>query len=127
MSDRFPIGTAATHEWPVTHALTVQAHGTIDAPVLATPRLIFMLEDTCVLAVQPLLTNEEITLGTSVHIDHLAATKVGETVKVTAELVSVRGKRLVFRVEGRTGKVVVGKGLHERAVVNKAEFLAANK
>lgn len=127
MSDRFPIGTAATHEWPVTHELTVQAHGTIDVPVLATPRLIFMLEDTCVLAVHPLLSDNEITLGTSVHVDHVAATKVGETVKVTAELVSVRGKRLVFRVEGRTGKAVVGRGLHERAVVNKAEFLAANK
>ncbi len=75
---------------------------------------------------KPLLTDEEITVGTSVHVDHLASTKVGETVKVTAELVSVRGRRLVFRVEARTGKVTVGRGLHERAIVNKAEFLAAN-
>ncbi len=126
MSDRFPIGTSATHEWPVTHALTVQAHGTIDVPVLATPQMIFMLEDTCVLALKPLLTGDEITLGTSVHVDHVAGARVGESVKVTAELVSVRGKRFVFRVEGRCGKVVVGRGLHERALVNKAEFLAAN-
>jgi fluoroacetyl-CoA thioesterase len=126
MNDRFPIGASATHEWPVTHALTVQAHGTIDAAVLATPQLIFMLEDTCLLVVKPLLTDEEITVGTSVHVDHLASTKVGEAVRVTAELVSARGKRLVFRVEGRCGKLIVGRGLHERAVVNKTEFLAAN-
>ncbi len=127
MNDRFPIGISATHEWPVVQVLTVQAHGTVDAPVLATPQLIFMLEDACVLALQPLLTDEEITVGTSVHVDHLASAKVGQAVKVTAELVSARGKRLVFRVEGRCGKVVLGRGLHERAVVNKAEFLAANK
>jgi fluoroacetyl-CoA thioesterase len=125
MSDRFPIGASATHEWPITHALTVQAHGTVDAAVLATPQLIFMLEDTCLLAVKPFLTNEEISVGTSVHVDHLAAAKVGETVKVTAELVSARGKRLVFRVEGRCGRLIVGRGLHERAVVSKTEFLAA--
>ena len=127
MNDRFPIGTSATQDWPVTHELTVQAHGTIDVAVLATPELIFMLEDTCLLAVKPLLTDDEITVGTSVHVDHLASTKVGEAVRVTAELVSARGKRLVFRVEGRCGKLVVGRGLHERAVVNKTEFLAANK
>ncbi len=126
MIDRFPIGTAATHEWPVTQKLTVQAHGTVDAPVLATPQLIFMLEDACVLALNPLLTENEITVGTSVHVDHLASAKVGQSVKVTAELVSVRGRRFVFRVEGRCGKTVIGRGLHERAMVDKKEFLAAN-
>lgn len=127
MDDRFPIGASATHDWPVTQALTVQAHGSIDIAVLATPQLIFMLEDTCLLVVEPLLTDEEITVGTSVHIDHLAPTRVGETVKATAQLVSAHGKRLVFRVEGRCGKLIVGRGLHERAVVNKTEFLAANE
>lgn len=126
MNDRFPIGTSAIHEWPVVQALTVQAHGSIDIPVLATPQLIFMFEDACVLAVRPLLNDEEVTLGTSVHIDHLASAKVGEAVKVTAELVSVRGRRLVFRVEGRCGRVVVGRGLHERVVVNEKQFVAAN-
>jgi fluoroacetyl-CoA thioesterase len=127
MNDRFPIGTSAMHEWPVTHPLTVQAHGTIDIPVLATPQLIFMLEDTCVLALQPLLADSEITVGTSVHVDHMASARVGEKVKVSAELVSVRGRRFVFRVEGRCGKTVVGRGLHERAMVDRDEFLAANK
>jgi predicted thioesterase len=75
--------------------------------------------------VAPLLKDEELTVGTSVHIDHLAAAKVGEIVHATAELVSDRGRRLLFRIEGRSGKVVLARGLHERAIVNKAKFLAA--
>jgi predicted thioesterase len=124
-ADRFAIGTSISHVWPVHDALTVQAHGSIDIPVLATPHLIFMLEDTCVLAIKKLLNSDEITVGLSVHVDHLASARVGEQINVLAELVSVRGKRLVFRVEGRSGKVVVGRGLHERALVNTEEFLAA--
>lgn len=125
MNDHYPIGTSAVHDWTVDEALTVRARGTVDLPVLATPQLIFMLEDTCVLAVKPLLEADKLTVGTAVHVDHLAATKVGEQVHVRAELVAVRGRRLVFRVEARSGSTVVARGLHERAIVNKKEFEAA--
>ncbi len=110
------------HEWLVDEKLTVAAHGTVNLPVLSTPQLIFMLEDTCVLAIQALLMQGETSVGTSIHVDHLAASKVGEWVKALAELVSVRGKRLIFRVEARTRKVVVARGLHERAVINARQF-----
>jgi fluoroacetyl-CoA thioesterase len=120
--ERFPIGTANDESFLVEEALTVRAHGSIDAPILATPHLIFMLEDTCVSAVKPLLVNDEITVGTAVHVDHVAAAYVGQEVVVRVELVSVRGRRLVFRVEGRCGKSVIGRGLHERAIVNGAKF-----
>ncbi len=125
MNDRFAIGTALDRDWEVEDAMTVRAHGAIDIPVLATPHLIFMLEDTCVLAMKPSLDAGEITVGVAVHVDHVASARVGQVVAVRAELVSVRGRRLVFRVEGRCGKIVVGRGLHERAVVNEKEFLAA--
>ena len=126
MSREIPIGTALTRDWPVLEIHSVRAHGSIDLPVLATPHLIFMLEDTCVFAVQPLLDPAEVTVGTSVHIDHVASAKIGETVTVLAELVAVRKRRLVFRVEGRCGKIVVGRGLHERAIVDRAAFTTSS-
>lgn len=125
MGKHYRIGDSADHAWDVVEAQTVRSHGTVDAPVLATPHLIFMLEDTCVLAVAATLEQDKITLGTAVHMDHLAATRVGERVDVHAELVAVRGRRLVFRAEARCGKVVVARCLHERAVVDKAQFLAS--
>lgn len=125
MSDHYAIGTSAALDWPVLEALTVRARGTVDLPVLATPQLIFMLEDTCVLAMKPLLDEDKVTVGTAVHVDHLAAAKVGQSVHVLSELVAVRGRRLVFRVEARSDGIVVARGLHERAIVNKQEFEAS--
>ncbi len=125
MSERYVIGTSATLDWPVLEALTVRARGTVDLPVLATPQLIFMLEDTCVQAMKPILEDGKVTVGTAVHVDHLAAAKVGQNVHVLSELVSVRGKRLVFRVEARSNGIVVARGLHERAIVDKQEFETA--
>jgi predicted thioesterase len=124
MNERFNIGISQRESFAVHAALTVGEHGTVDLPVLATPHLIFMLEDTCVMAAKPLLDDGEVTVGVSVYVDHLAPARVGEQIDVLAELVSVRGKRLVFRVEARSGKVVVGRGLHERARVETKTFMA---
>jgi len=124
MTDRFAIGTRMAHEWTVREADTVRSRGTVDFAVLATPSLIFMLEDTCVFAVSGLLKAGEATVGTSVHVDHLAATAVGERVRVECDLVSVRGRRLVFRVQARCGSLLIARGLHERALVNAEHFTA---
>ncbi|MGE0803451.1 MAG: thioesterase family protein [Lautropia sp.] len=123
MDEQLPIGTAATHVWPITESLTVRAHGSMDLPVLATPHLIFMLEDTCVMAVAPRLAAGTLTVGTAVHVDHLAAAKAGDELTTRAELVAVRGRRLVFRVEGRCGRTLVSRGLHERAIVDAKAFV----
>jgi fluoroacetyl-CoA thioesterase len=118
-----PIGTSITHEWIVESGVTVAAHGAVDLPVLATPHLIFMLEDTCVFATQPHLDEGHLTVGTEVHVFHLGAAKTGERIETYAELTAVRGRRLAFRVEARCRDTVIARGTHERAVVNAAEFI----
>ena len=126
MNEGLQIGVSHLHSFPVHDTITVGSHGTVALPVLATPHLIFMLEDTCVMAVASFLAPGEVTVGTGVFIDHLAPAYTGDLIDVIAELVSIRGKRLVFRVEGRCGKVVVGRGMHERATVN-LEAMAARR
>ncbi len=123
MNAEIPIGTAHAQDWPVLESHTVRAWGSIDLPVLATPFMIFMLEDTCVALAKPFLDAGEVTVGTSVHVDHLGTAEAGQSLSVLAELVSVRKRRLVFRVEARCGRTVVGRGLHERAVVDMASFV----
>lgn len=49
---------------------------------------------------------------------------VGDRIDVRAELVSIRSRRLVFRVQARNGHVVVGSGLHERAIIDKSTLSA---
>jgi predicted thioesterase len=47
---------------------------------------------------------------------------VGETIDVFAQFMGGHGPRLVFRVEARSGKAVVARGLHERAIVGVADL-----
>ena len=66
----------------------------------------------------------ETTVGTLVHIRHLAATPVGMRVVATAELIEIDARRLVFRVSARDERQLIGEGTHERARVRLDRFLA---
>jgi fluoroacetyl-CoA thioesterase len=91
--------------------------------VLATPRLIGLLEEAAFLAVQPALAEEQTTVGTLVDVRHLAATPVGMRVTASAELIEVDGRLLRFRVRAYDAHELVMEGAHERAIVNRARFL----
>lgn len=90
--------------------------------VLATPVMVNMMEEAALNAVEGLLPAGHQTVGTRLDITHTAATPVGMKVVATAELVSVDGRKLIFRVSARDEKEAIGEGMHERIVVNVARF-----
>jgi predicted thioesterase len=94
------------------------------APVLATPSLVALMEAAAVDCVERLLPQAQESLGVRIEVDHTAATPVGLAVTATAELREVSGRRLVFLVEARDAREVIGKGRHERVVVDAARFRA---
>jgi len=49
-------------------------------------------------------------------------TRIGETVRATAKLVKVEGRRLTFEVEARNEREKVGEGTHRRVVVKRARL-----
>ena len=112
-----------------TVALTVGANDTAAAfasgavAVLATPRLIGLLEEAASLAVQPMLTDEQTTVGTHVDMRHLAATPIGMRVTARAELVDVDGRKLRFRIHAYDAREPVAEGTHDRVIVERARFL----
>jgi predicted thioesterase len=97
------------------------ASGAVD--VLATPRLIGLLEEASALAVQPALAAEQTTVGTRVDMRHLAATPIGMRVTASAELLEVDERRLRFRIQAHDEREQVAEGTHERAIVSRARFL----
>ena len=104
---------------------TAVALGSGGLPVLATPRLLAWCETATCRAVEGGLAEGSSSVGTSVQLDHLAASAVGERVTVRAELVVVVGRRLRFRVEATDAVgTVLGRGTVERVVVDDARFLA---
>ncbi|MEO3427789.1 thioesterase family protein [Pelagibius sp. CAU 1746] len=90
--------------------------------VLATPKMITLIEEAALAAVEHLLPEGKQSLGTHLDVTHIAATPVGMTVKAEARLVEVQGRKLLFAVEARDEMDLIGEGRHERVVVTAASF-----
>ena len=91
--------------------------------VLATPVVVGWLEDAAIRAVQPYLEPGQGSVGTMVSMKHLAATPAGMTVRATATVKVVDGRRILFAVEAHDDKEKIAEGEHERVIVTMAKFL----
>ena len=92
--------------------------------VLATPIMIAWMEECCMECVQSKLEEGFGTVGTLVNVTHEAPTPVGGQVTVSCFLRQVDGRRLVFAVEASDKGGIIGRGTHERFIVDGAKFQA---
>jgi predicted thioesterase len=115
-----------SHEFTlrVERELTIQSRDSQLPAVYATPAMIWAMEEAAACAVQPALPPGSITVGTAIHVEHLAATPEGMQVTVRAELTAVNGRLLEFRVEARDERELIGRGAVNRAIVDLARFNA---
>jgi fluoroacetyl-CoA thioesterase len=91
-------------------------------PSLATPRMILWMEYAARDAVLPRLEPGQDTVGVRVDVRHLAATPLGAEVTYRATVSKVEDRRITFDVEARDGAEIIGKGLHERYIVDVKRF-----
>jgi predicted thioesterase len=93
--------------------------------VFSTPAMIGLMEYTCVLLVAPYLDENEQTVGIHVDVRHMAPTKIGQSVTVTAELLEVKDNKLRFALAAVNDQgVKIGEGTHRRALINTNNFAA---
>lgn len=91
--------------------------------ILATSRMIALMEDTCLAAVQPFLGEGQTTVGTRVEVSHVGMARAGEEVTVSIRLEKITQRRLLtFEVEMEGPSGVVGMGSHQRLVVERSRF-----
>ena len=117
-------GLKGHQEMTVTPEMSAKHIGSGTVPVLATPMMIALIEKTCRLSVKPSLDEGQETVGTLVHVSHIAATPVGLTVRCETTLIEVDRRRLVFQVAVYDPDGLVGEGLHERFVIDESRFEA---
>jgi predicted thioesterase len=91
--------------------------------VLSTPDMIRLIEQTAIEAVKDRLAPGQATVGTRVDVAHVGAALVGMTVTISVELTEVDRRRLGFRVEVRDEIDEIGKGSHDRFIVDAAQRL----
>jgi fluoroacetyl-CoA thioesterase len=84
------------------------------------------MERTCVDLTEPYLDENEQTVGIHVDVRHLAPTRIGQGVTVTAELLEVKDNKLRYAVSATNDQgVKIGEGTHRRAVINTERFAEA--
>lgn len=117
-------GLAGTAETIVRETNTAIIMGSGSLQVFATPCMVALMEQAACNAVDPCFNDSESSVGTLVNITHDAATALGKKVTATATLVEVQGRKLVFEVTAADEDKQIGKGTHERFIVNKEKFMA---
>lgn len=97
-------------------------HGAL-TELMATPTLSGLLIEASVTAVDPLLPAGYVTIALSTYVDYLNATFIGMKVTVVATLVAIKGRRLTFEIIAFDEIGEIGRGKHERHIVNADHFM----
>lgn len=98
----------------------VYKSGTLD--VLATPRMLALMEETSWKSVAGYLDEGMGTVGIKLDVEHLAPTPVGMHVRCETILNEIDGRKLTFYVEAYDEAGKIGEGIHERFIVDEARF-----
>jgi predicted thioesterase len=94
--------------------------------ILSTSRMIGLIEDTCLAAVQPLLEAGQTTVGTRVDISHVGTAWAGEEVAIRIRLEKITRRRLLsFDVEVTAPGGTISTGTHQRLVIARSQLAAA--
>lgn len=124
MAKAMPIGARGSAEETVEFKHTLTAHHPELPPVYSTPDMIRLMETAAFQALQPYCEGDEITVGTSIHVEHRAASGIGARVRAEAVLESFDGKFYTVRVTARDQSLEIGRGTVGRAVVSTGKFMA---
>ncbi len=116
------IGIKGICELVVTEEISAKKMGSGTLDVLATPAMIALMEKTAWTSVQDELDEGCGTVGISMNITHDAPTPLGMKVRCESELTAIDGRKLTFKVEAFDEKGSIGKGTHERFVINSEKF-----
>ena len=92
--------------------------------VLATSRMIALMELAAARAMKPVLGDGELSVGVTVDVRHVAATPPGATVVATATLLRMEDKLYVFEVIASDDGGEIGRGIHRRAVILEERLVA---
>jgi fluoroacetyl-CoA thioesterase len=127
LAKQIPIGARGEAEETVVFDHTLTAHHPQLPPVYSTPDMVRLMETAAFHALQPYCEGDEITVGTSINIQHRAASGIGARIKAEAVLEAFDGRFYTLRVTALDDMQEIGRGTIERAVVSVSTFLQKMK
>jgi fluoroacetyl-CoA thioesterase len=127
LAREIPVGTRAEAEETVEFEHTLTSHHPELPPVYSTPDMIRLIETAAFRALQPYCEGDEITVGTSINVEHRAASGIGARIKAEAVLESFDTRFYTLRVIARDDVQEIGRGTVGRAVVSVGKFVEKMK
>ena len=117
------VGLKGLVEDKVTENNTAETIGSGSLKVFATPAMIALMEKASCVAIKDALDEGETTVCTMVNIEHVSATPLGGEIKVESVVTAVEGRKISFEVVASDNVGIIGKGTHDRFVINAEKFM----
>lgn len=108
----------------VREEITAQAVGSGALPVLATPALAALMEGCAHDSLLPYMEAGQGTVGTELHLSHLAPTPVGGQVRCTSVLTKIDGRLFTFELEAHDDAGLIGRATHTRCLIAEDRFMS---
>ena len=122
MAVKIDIGRKYQSQTRVEEWMTAEKAGNKGVDVLSTPMLLQLIEDAAVQCLAPVLDTDEVTLGASVDLTHLAPTPVGFIIRTEVEVIAIDGRRVNFAFSSFDEREKIAEGMHERYIIDKTRF-----
>jgi predicted thioesterase len=127
MAKEIPLGARGEAQEKVEFKHTLTAHHPHLPPVYSTPDMIRLMEAATFHALNPFCEGDEITVGTSINIQHRAPSAIGALIRAEAILEAFDGRFYSLRVRAWDDLQEIGNGTVGRAVVSVGKFVEKMK
>ena len=117
-------GKSATASTVVLEQNTAKAVGSGSLCVFSTPMMIALMEQAACECINDSLEPGQTSVGTSVEVEHTAASPLGAEITATATVENIVGRKITFSVSASDGKHQIGNGKHTRVIINAERFMA---
>ena len=104
------------------HVAAVMGSG--DLHVFATPAMVALMENAAMMAVAEHLPKGSTTVGAMMNTSHVKPSPVDESIKATAVLTEVEGRKLTFEIKAEDSKGIMGEAVHVRYIVDRERFMS---
>jgi predicted thioesterase/catechol 2,3-dioxygenase-like lactoylglutathione lyase family enzyme len=120
MKPSLAVGLSMTQTYLTTMEMRARQLAT---DVFSTPAMISLMERTCTQLTAPHLDDHEQTVGMHIDVRHLAPTRIGQSVTITAEIIQIDRRRIRYTTTAvNDNGVKIGEGTQWRAVVDTTKF-----
>ena len=120
--ENLKVGLKNSAESFVTENDTAVKVGSGSLKVLATPKMIALMEKSSADLLEKLLPENFTSVGISLNVQHTAPTPTGMKIFAEAEIIETDGRKILFEVFAKDEVGEIGRGKHERFIVDRKKF-----